>query len=160
MSSRRRKAIVYILHFDQPLASDTANYRRGAQHYTGWTVDLDNRLKTHAAGNGGRLPAVFAARGIGFVVGRTWEFDSNEDARHHEWVVKHRLKNAKSQCVVCAYQARPELPERSTAYAKADVRVTARANGMLLRARDPTRTREDLHLAAFMATFHPDVELD
>lgn len=89
----------YILHFNEPLSPSTA------QHYVGWTVDLDGRLQRHRAGNGGRLPAVFKERGIDFVVGRVWTFQTRKEARHQEWLLKHVVKQAKRFCAVCSVPA-------------------------------------------------------
>jgi predicted GIY-YIG superfamily endonuclease len=36
---------VYLLHFDKPICSS-----RPAQHYVGWTKDLDERLWKHKKG--------------------------------------------------------------------------------------------------------------
>ncbi len=52
--------------------------------YTGWTNDLDKRLKTHAAGKGGkytraRLPAALAY---------TECFETEHEARSREWHIK------------------------------------------------------------------------
>ena len=55
--------------------------------YTGWTNDLEKRVKTHAAGRGGkytrsRLP-----------VELVWyeSFETKQQAMAREWEIKHRL---------------------------------------------------------------------
>ena len=57
--------------------------------YTGWTSDLDRRLKTHAAGKGGkytraRLPVQLVY---------TERFETEHEARSREWHIK-RLTRA------------------------------------------------------------------
>ena len=57
--------------------------------YTGWTNDLEKRLRTHAAGKGGkytraRLPAALAY---------TERFETEHEARSREWHIK-RLTRA------------------------------------------------------------------
>jgi hypothetical protein len=104
--------IVYLLHFDRPIG-DTGNPRGYAQHYTGWTLDLSDRLATHAAGagpsdGGARLmQAVFQA-GIGFQLARVWEGD-----RGLERTLKQR--GAARRCPVCRLQtlglSLPRRPE-------------------------------------------------
>lgn len=61
----------YLLHFDKAIG-DLGNPRGQAKHYLGWTVDLQERLKAHAGGNGSRLMEVLAERGIGWRLVRTW----------------------------------------------------------------------------------------
>jgi len=88
------RAYVYILHYHAKIAH--------AQHYTGWTVDIEARLKKHMAGTGGRLPAAFAAKGYIPVLGRVWECATTNEARSLEWKVKHKWKNAsKRYCKIC-----------------------------------------------------------
>ena len=59
--------------------------------YTGWTNDLEKRLKTHAAGKGGkytrsRLPAVLAY---------TEHFETEHEARSREWHIKRLSRKEK-----------------------------------------------------------------
>ena len=59
--------------------------------YTGWTNDLDKRLKTHAAGKGGkytraRLPVRLAY---------TESFETEHEARSREWHIKRLTRNQK-----------------------------------------------------------------
>ena len=49
MSRRDVPGIVYLLHFDRKIGNQASKYGT-AQHYTGWTSDLDERLAEHAAG--------------------------------------------------------------------------------------------------------------
>lgn len=59
---------VYLLHFERRISP-----RHTCQHYIGWTPDLEHRLDQHDHGNGARLTAVAAERGIGFELARTWQ---------------------------------------------------------------------------------------
>ncbi len=59
--------------------------------YTGWTNDLEKRLKTHAAGKGGkytrsRLPVRLAY---------TESFETEHEARSREWHIKRLTRNQK-----------------------------------------------------------------
>ena len=54
----------YLLHFDRP-------YRHAA-HYTGWSIDIVERIRRHREGNGARLVEVVTQAGIDFVVARVW----------------------------------------------------------------------------------------
>jgi len=59
--------VVYLLHFSSPL--------HHARHYVGWTrseTTLPRRVHHHEIGQGARLTAVAAERGIGFEVARVW----------------------------------------------------------------------------------------
>ena len=63
--------------------------------YTGWTNDLDKRLKTHAAGKGGkytraRLPVALAY---------TERFETEHEARSREWHIK-RLTRAQKLALI------------------------------------------------------------
>ena len=57
---------IYLLHYAEKL--------HHTQHYLGYAEagNLEKRLARHKKGNGGRLPAVFAQAGIGFICVRTW----------------------------------------------------------------------------------------
>lgn len=78
---------IYLLHFDSPLAH--------AQHYVGFAENLDARIERHRQGNGARLPAVFAEKGIGFKVARTWSGDRTEERRIKNMKMTPRL------CPIC-----------------------------------------------------------
>ena len=63
--------------------------------YTGWTNDLEKRLKTHAAGKGGkythaRLPVELAY---------TEHFETEHEARSREWQIK-RLTRAQKLALI------------------------------------------------------------
>lgn len=63
--------------------------------YTGWTNDLEARLKTHNAGKGGRytrsrLPVELAYRE---------EFESKEEAMSREWHLKRMTRQEKLRLI-------------------------------------------------------------
>jgi predicted GIY-YIG superfamily endonuclease len=87
--------VVYLLHFDRPIPNHTAGYDRWVRHYLGTAEDLEVRLDQHRKGNGARLPQVFAERGIGFILARTWEGD-----RELERKLK-RQKHSNRLCPIC-----------------------------------------------------------
>lgn len=78
---------IYLLHFEAPLAH--------AQHYVGFAENLEARLERHRKGNGARLVAAFAEKGIGFKLARTWPGDRTEERR-----IKN-LKNTPRYCPIC-----------------------------------------------------------
>jgi len=82
-----QQGTVYLLHFDAPLAH--------AQHYVGYAEDLEARIVRHRKGNGARLVAVFAEKGIGFSVACTWSGDRTEERR-----IKN-MKMAPRLCPIC-----------------------------------------------------------
>ena len=82
--------MIYLLHFDRPLAH--------AQHYLGFTDDLESRLRQHANPNGGshhRLMQVIHEQGIGFSLARAWTGDRTAE-RH----LKSR-KEGRRLCPIC-----------------------------------------------------------
>lgn len=79
---------IYLIHFKEKF--------HHAQHYIGWTKDVDARLERHLAGHGSRLIRAIVRSGIPFEVVRIWE---NVD-RHFERKLKNR-KNAKFLCPIC-----------------------------------------------------------
>ena len=83
---------VYLLHF----ADDLERKR----HYLGSCGDLERRMKEHAAGRGAVLTRRFHRAGISFVLARTWEFETNVDARRAEFNFK-RGGGASARCPAC-----------------------------------------------------------
>lgn len=86
---------VYLLHFDDKIG-DIANPRGAAQHYLGYTSNLDSRLDQHARGRSGAgIVRAFYEAGISFIVARTWTGDRS---------LERRLKNQKNSprlCPIC-----------------------------------------------------------
>lgn len=79
--------MVYLIHFDQPLAH--------AQHYLGYSADdkYEARLEHHRKGTGSRLMAALKRLGITWSVVRTWP---NEDGNF-----ERRMKNRKKSRCLC-----------------------------------------------------------
>jgi len=63
-----------------------------AQHYLGFTDDLDARTARHLNGFGGPHAAVFSELGISFTIARTWNSD---------WKLERKLKNRKNGRKLC-----------------------------------------------------------
>ena len=63
--------------------------------YTGWTNDLENRLRAHNEGRGGKYTR--SHRPVALV----WfeAFDTREEAMRREWQVKHLSKRQKEALV-------------------------------------------------------------
>lgn len=80
---------LYLLHFEP-------SYQH-AQHYLGWTSDVEVRVERHLNGRGS--PLVKAAIGAGCVVTcvRVWE----EKTRSDERALKAKGKNNRKLCPVC-----------------------------------------------------------
>lgn len=77
--------MVYLIHFDRPLGH--------AQHYIGFTDNLQQRLHDHEATcKGSKLLQAVRAAGIHFRVVRTWEGDRG---------LERRLKNQKKARLLC-----------------------------------------------------------
>lgn len=81
----------YLIHFDQPISDG-----RPAQHYLGWSNDIDAREAEHRAGRGARLIQVAIERGINFRRVRVWEGYSRTDERK----LKNR-RDARALCPIC-----------------------------------------------------------
>jgi len=79
----------YLLHFDKPY--------KHAQHYLGWTSDLDRRLKSHEDGNRERcvLTYVIHKAGITWKLVRTWDGPLAMEKK------LKALKNSRLLCPVC-----------------------------------------------------------
>lgn len=93
----------YLIHLVEPLG-DPSRPRMSAKHYIGWTngVSVERRLEEHRSGQGARILAAAARRGIGFHVVRTWP----QTDRHFE----RRLKNNghyDKWCPICSAVAVP-----------------------------------------------------
>ena len=83
---------IYLLHFDRAY--------KHARHYTGWTIDLTQRLNEHRQGRGARLIAVITASGIGFQLART-----RSGTRSDERAIK-RFGGATRYCPLCTPRPR------------------------------------------------------
>jgi putative endonuclease len=84
---------VYLLHFLEPIGNP-ANPRAMAQHYIG--VDLNGqRISVQTAGQGAAIVRYVQAKGIGFVVARTWPGGRDVERR------LKRRKDAPRFCPVC-----------------------------------------------------------
>lgn len=84
---------VYLIHLDSPIEH--------AQHYIGFTCNLEQRLAQHRSGCGARLLAEANRRGIEYRIVRTWKGGQwVNDARALERKLK-KQKNAPRLCPVC-----------------------------------------------------------
>lgn len=101
---------VYLIHLERPIGAMQSEERRSffglpphkvedyephAQHYIGWTTNLDGRLDDHRTGRGAAILRAAGEAGIGWQVVRTWE-----GGRDLENKLKAR-KNARAICPVC-----------------------------------------------------------
>ncbi len=93
---------VYLIHFDRPIGNPDTPHGM-ARHYMGYTENLERRLAGHRAGNGSRLMAAVAERGIGWTVARVWP-DGDRD-------LERRLKRRKKHrrlCPICRGEVEEE----------------------------------------------------
>lgn len=82
---------IYLLHFEEPL--------KHAQHYLGWTADLDTRMIEHGKGSGSALMAAVKKAGIAWKLVRTWPGDTYDEKK-----LKQR-GSAKRHCPICRVAA-------------------------------------------------------
>src|SRR5436305_13660221 len=87
-------ATIYLIHFDEKLAH--------AQHYLGWTTNLDKRLEAHRSGNGGALMAAVTQAGIGWRVVRTWNGTRDDERRLKRW---KKIREACPDCSAPRFKA-------------------------------------------------------
>ena len=59
------RGTVYLFHFNAPMGN-LANPRAQAQHYLGFTDDLDTRIAKHLAGRGAKIVAAALSKGLIF----------------------------------------------------------------------------------------------
>jgi len=78
---------IYLLHYESKL--------HHAQHYVGYTSNLDRRIARHIKGNGAKLPAAFASAGIAFKIAITWQGTRRDERR-----IKNR-KETPRLCPIC-----------------------------------------------------------
>jgi predicted GIY-YIG superfamily endonuclease len=86
------KGYVYLLHFSQPLAPGCA------QHYIGWTLDLDKRIRQHRQGVGARVTQVAIERGIALRVVEVWCGSRR---------LERRIKSARNHRIFCPVCSKP-----------------------------------------------------
>jgi len=127
--------VVYLLHFHQRLGTD----RHYAQHYWGFTPDLEARVQKHRAGQGARITEVLKQRGIGFDVVAVWPGN-----RQIENALK--LHSATRACPVCTPS--PRIPRIIRKAVEAEERRQGRAARQEVtgppRARSPYRRGAEL----------------
>lgn len=68
---RMGPGVVYLLHLDRRMG-DLSNPRGQAQHYLGFSWNLDARLAMHREGRGAKMLAAARRQGIGWTLARTW----------------------------------------------------------------------------------------
>ena len=118
---------VYLIHFEKPVGkTQTAEqrqanglperkngYKSHAQHYLGSTINLQQRIRQHHKGWGGKLMAYVVSLGIRWRVCRTWEFETETEARQFECRAKRAHAN-NLLCPVCNESAMNRYPVGET----------------------------------------------
>lgn len=102
----RLRPVCYLIHFETPYQSKTGGQVKKAQHYLGWTINLDKRVKLHASGKGARLLAIVNAESIPWAVVRIW----SEGSLSLEKKLKARHNHA-DLCPICNKKHRNLLPK-------------------------------------------------
>ncbi len=94
---------VYLIHFDRPYEH--------AEHYLGYSSDIEKRLSAHAKGNGSRLMEVITQAGIPWRIARLWPgADRSYERRMHR-------QGPKRLCPICdpkAINRKKELCQSAT----------------------------------------------
>lgn len=87
--------VCYLLHYEHPIGN-LDNPRGKAQHYLGYTDNLQRRLADHRTGsNGSALTRAFNQQGIGFTLARTWLGDRTREKK------LKRAHNHPRLCPIC-----------------------------------------------------------
>ena len=66
--------------------------------YTGWTNDLEKRVKTHAAGKG----AKYTRARMPVKLAYSEEFETKSEAMSREWYIKHKLDKAAKEALIAS----------------------------------------------------------
>lgn len=90
---------VYLIHFERKL--------HHAQHYIGYTANLENRMEDHRTNNGACLLRALNRQKIQWSVVRTWEGGKTLERRLKNW------KKARQLCPICIEVNRNEKLARS-----------------------------------------------
>ena len=85
---------VYLIHLNTKLGNPD-NVRGQAQHYIGYTTNLEQRIETHKSGDGAAMLRAANDQGIEYQVVRTWKGDQELERK-----LKGQ-KNAPRLCPVC-----------------------------------------------------------
>ena len=99
------RPVCYLIHFERPYLAKTGKQQHKVQHYLGWTINLEKRVKLHATGQGARLLAVVNTEGIGWSVVRLWENGS--------YALERKLKarhGYSTYCPICNQRHKDLLP--------------------------------------------------
>lgn len=91
--------MVYLIHFHEPY--------HHAQHYMGYTNDLDCRLRAHRNGNGARLMEVITDAGIAWTLARIWP----DGDRALERLLK-KQHHGPRLCPICQYRSMHDHADR------------------------------------------------
>jgi predicted GIY-YIG superfamily endonuclease len=94
LAAKKQVGTIYLIHFDKPIGNLSHNLSQ-ANHYLGWTSDLEKRLNRHSIGQGSSIMRFVQQSGIGWKVVREWQ-----GTRDDERAMKNQ-KNAKRYCPVC-----------------------------------------------------------
>lgn len=94
-----RASWCYLIHFDRRIGN-LENRRATAQHYIGFTCDLQGRLADHRAGNGAAIMRAVSEQGIPWHLARLWKCGTPKEGYLLEKRLKAR-KDAPALCPIC-----------------------------------------------------------
>lgn len=92
---KKQVGTIYLIHFDDKIGPKD-NSRSMAQHYLGWSSDLDKRLDRHRLGQGSSIMRFVEQSGVPWKVTKVWE-----GTRDDERALKNQ-KNIKRYCPMCS----------------------------------------------------------
>jgi len=123
----RRTGEIYLIHFSEPIG-DLTNPKGQAQHYIGWSQNLEARLEAHRNGTGAAILRAVTEAGIDWRVVRKWK-----GTRDDERALKDRHQHS-FYCPVCKAAAESRETVSATAVAARGVsRTRAGASGAGIR---------------------------
>ena len=109
----KRTGTIYLLHFSEPIG-DLSNPKGQAQHYLGFSQDLEARLEAHRNGTGAAIMAAVVEAGIEWAVVKTWR-----GTRDDERALKNRHQHS-FYCPVCKAAAESREAVFATGLAQSD----------------------------------------
>ncbi len=83
---------LYLLHFEPAY--------KHAQHYLGWTSNVEVRVEAHMNGHGSPLVKAAVLAGCQVTIVRTWPGTRSDERR-----AKGRSRSGRRLCPVCAFDA-------------------------------------------------------
>ena len=87
---------LYLIHFTQPYRAKSGKKQKTAQHYLGYTINIENRMALHRSGQGAKLLRVCKQEGITWEIARVWPGEGRETEKKFK-----RRGHFKTICPCC-----------------------------------------------------------